>query len=312
LWSRSELVSARPILAPTFTDDKILQRFQEVGGVPRHIFANDLGFKVALAVQQRALNQLTADQAVKIARNQLDAVGSFSVNQPKSALIGYQMPEIDNGSFEKEEIVIISLCVQDFIYINYIKDLWSTILNPTFANWKIFETYTHHLMALPFVGQTLKCRVCVGFNDDRYDHLFNVTLGRCKETQLVDDITEAAKETRNVLFHSSNLQYPLIDSIYQDEKGVFHAIQASLAVEKHKANVARIKELEKAVGGSEKLNLYYFVPQQNFKRFRTDPVNPGEKGASCKILHVMVPDPNRSKSPVEEVSEISELSDNIP
>jgi hypothetical protein len=116
----------------------------------------------------------------------------------------------------------------------------------------------------------------------------------------VGDIVEAATATSNVVFYSVDPRFPLIDFIYRDGKGVFHAFQATIGND-HPAHPKDIQKLEEKVGGAENLNLYYVVPGENFDSFVTRPVNPcavrtrGTKvaSASCKIWHVQVSDPNR-------------------
>ena len=119
----------------------------------------------------------------------------------------------------------------------------------------------------------------------------------------VGNIVEAANATSNVLFHSVDPQFPLIDFIYQDGKGAFHAFQATTGL-RHSAALNHILELEKQVGGAQNLNLYYLVPGDHFDSFVTDPVNPCKvtkgESASCKIWHVRVSDPNYSEKPVPD------------
>ena len=128
-------------------------------------------------------------------------------------------------------------------------------------------------------------------------------LGGCESMRQVGDIVKAAAATSNVVFHSVNSRFPLIDFIYRDGNGFFHAFQATIGNE-HSADPKEIQKLEEKVGGAEYLNLYYLVPGENFDSFVTKPANPCDvrtrgsvptKGASasCKIWHVQVSDPNR-------------------
>jgi hypothetical protein len=56
-WTLDELLNAGSILGPKV---EIKQRFRQVGGVPRHIFATDRLYIQALDSQRNALNNLTA------------------------------------------------------------------------------------------------------------------------------------------------------------------------------------------------------------------------------------------------------------
>lgn len=95
-------------------------------------------------------------------------------------------------------------------------------------------------------------------------------LGGCKNIRQVVDIVRAAKVTPNVLFHSLNLSYELIDFLYQDDVGAFHAFQATTGM-RHSTDPVKIKQLEKDIGIENKLSIYYLVPGENFVKFRTSP-----------------------------------------
>ena len=103
-----------------------------------------------------------------------------------------------------------------------------------------------------------------------------------------------------VVFHSVKLSNRLIDFLYQDSDGHFHAFQATLA-ETHKANVDDIVNLERMLGGHRRLSLYYLVPEPRFDKFVTNPVDPRSEGARCCIYHVSIADPNSTEEePTEE------------
>jgi hypothetical protein len=126
------------------------------------------------------------------------------------------------------------------------------------------------------------CREC-DKKRKKTPHNKNLMLGGCTSFQLVLDIVQAAMETKYVLFHSVDRSYPLIDSIYQDGTGAFHAFQMTLG-QKHTANTATIRKLEERVGGWKKLNLYYLVTEVNFTGFVTDPCKARDKGVVWKVL----------------------------
>jgi hypothetical protein len=109
------------------------------------------------------------------------------------------------------------------------------------------------------------------------------------EIRFVVEIVEEAKkeENQNVLFHSVNPAYKLIDFIYRDKNGHFHAFQATIGND-HMASEKAIKNLENKVGGGENLTLYYLIPSILFDGFVTGTVEPT---AVCEIFHVLVPEP---------------------
>jgi hypothetical protein len=303
LWSFDELLNAGPFLGPKPPNEisKIVmeQHYRTFGGVPRHIFADEKCYRAALDKQRNALNVLTSHHSELIAMKKLNAVESKCTDQPKSALIGYQLSKNDlakhlkgeNILFDEKDVVVISSVVADIIYNKYIKMLWLTMLNPTFNGWMIFDIYVHNLLTAPepcnFQG-----RACVGVEDFLYSRSEQFTLGGCTNVRQVRDIIAAAKNTPNVLFHSTDPKYPLIDCIYQDNWGNFHAFQATLAG-KHKAKRNQIMVLQNKVDNQGQINLYYMVPGQNFEGFVTGPVNPClSKAVTCNIWHVSVQDPN--------------------
>ena len=65
------------------------------------------------------------------------------------------------------------------------------------------------------------------------------------KTQLVKrDIVECAMERPNVVFHSLNSRYPLIDFVYGDPSGIMHAFQATIG-KTHPCNTTQVEALEK-------------------------------------------------------------------
>ena len=163
------------------------------------------------------------------------------------------------------------------------------------GGWKIFEAYTRALMANK--AAVYHGRLCVAKkikieNNPEFSISFDKTLGGCKEIRLVLDIVKAAKKNPNVIFHSVDRSYELIDFIYQDGTGQFHAFQVTLQKD-HTADPEKIKNLEQSIGDPNKLSIYYLVPDEQFMTFVTKPVNPREGGVSCDLYHVLIPAPKK-------------------
>ena len=98
-WDLDELLMARPYMKGAVpTDEEVMARFREVGGVPRHILLNEEDFLAILHVQNAAISALTVTEATQIVQGKLDVVGSFA-NQPRSSIIGYTKPKIDGKMF---------------------------------------------------------------------------------------------------------------------------------------------------------------------------------------------------------------------
>ena len=110
LWTLHELVTARYFLARTTatkgdsqgqtTQENVVRdppldvkeiegRYRIVGGVPRHIFADNVTFENAMRLLDGALNKLSIEQARDIAHGRIDDLTTLDSDQPRSAIIGY-------------------------------------------------------------------------------------------------------------------------------------------------------------------------------------------------------------------------------
>jgi hypothetical protein len=77
VWFLEELLSARPILGPTLSEEQIRERYRQVGGVPRHVFARtQKAFEAVLSKQEMALNGLSAEQTKLLAVGKIDATNA--------------------------------------------------------------------------------------------------------------------------------------------------------------------------------------------------------------------------------------------
>jgi hypothetical protein len=121
VWTLDEVLNASSILGP---EVEIKQRHRQVGGIPRHIFADDLYFEQVLFNQRNLLKNLAVDQVKPIAKGDMDAVGTFTDKQPKSALIGYGIYKSDDRTSKMEEVIVISSAVADMLYTRFIKKVW--------------------------------------------------------------------------------------------------------------------------------------------------------------------------------------------
>jgi hypothetical protein len=101
VWELHELLHARPVVRPAMTDQQVKDRYLCVGGVPRHIFADDESFMEVLDLQSNSLNSLTDQQVTDLANLHLRSFTTFDESQPKSALIGYRVSDGDDGSFSR-------------------------------------------------------------------------------------------------------------------------------------------------------------------------------------------------------------------
>jgi hypothetical protein len=297
VWELNEILHARAVLEPTMTIKKVEGRYSEVGGVPRHIFADDKLFEQALRRQEKAVKKLTAVQVKSFASgiSALEAIveDTLDASQPKSALIGYRLAADDNGQFSNYKVEVIATHAFARIVRRFMMNMWEDLSLPSTENPRLFEIYTRYLIASQ--STTFKCRDGVGKRARRVKASCEIALGGgCTEVRLVGDIVDEAKKKKMVVFHSVDLNNELIDFLYQDSKGHFHAFQVTLA-KIHSADVGGIVDLEAKVGGHRKLTLYYLVPDSKFDKFVTDPVDPRNPpsgvGAKCSIYHVSIPKP---------------------
>jgi hypothetical protein len=296
VWELGELLQARLVLGSTVTAGEVEDRYGRVGGVPRHIFASDTSFEDALRRQDTAVKLLTAQQVKAVSvKFAVEAIveDTFEPSQPKSALIGYRISADDKGAFSIYQVEVIR---------RFMMDMWQDLLLPSASNPWLFEIYTRYLIASK--STTFTCRVGVGKRGPGRSTIERMALGGgCKEVRLVGDIVAAARKRKMVVYHSIKLSNQLIDFLYQDSDGRFHAFHATLA-KTHTANVSELLQLEERVGGPTKLSLYYLVPESRFEDFVTEPVDPrnppDKEGATCNVYHVSISDPNSTEEEREE------------
>jgi hypothetical protein len=312
VWSLEELLEARPTLNLSrerkLTIDEVTQRYREVGGVPRHVFASDDSYPELLTTQDQKIRSLTTEQVEQLVSGNADATETLRKSQPKSAVMVY-LADGDNNTFRQAIVDVISSRVAEKISTKFMINNWNAFLDGRKNGPMIFEAYMRALMvkdAAVFKSRSFGARVPCD----------TVTLGGCTEIRLVShyvaapmpdeknaisllsQLVAAAKATTaKVLFHSTSKQCPLIDFLYKDEMDHFHAFQVTHG-KSHTAQVEYIKKLEALVGDASKLSIYYVVPDFRFKEFTTepkDPTNPknGPK-ALCTIFNVEIPDPNAS------------------
>jgi hypothetical protein len=166
----------------------------------------------------------------------------------------------------------------------------------------IFESYVRNLMAETTPAEYL-WRLCVGKSDDSYkNESLPIKLGGCTSIKLAVDIIDAVKMKQNTVFHSTNNNFRLIDFIYKDNDGTYHAFQVTTGLN-HPAKQDDIINLVTTLSPA-KVCLYYAVPSNRFTTFVTTPVNPFknlEKSVqnTIKIRHLCIADPNHEQESVK-------------
>jgi Retrotransposon hot spot protein len=293
VWELHELLHARPVLRRTMSVQQVTDRYNQVGGVPRHVFGSETTFNQALAKQTEKTDGMNCEQAERIAVTKMQGLTTLDASQPQSALIGFRARQEDG--FSNYTIDVIAPRVGERLFRRLLRDMWDKLLLPGAGNPWILEAYTRYLLGTNRT-LTFRRRRGVGRNHRLRGTVESVSLGGCGEIRSTWDVVAAAVERPMVVFHPVNPAQKLIDFIYRDSEDHFHAFQVTLA-DKHSADVNHILELERQVGDPGRLSLYYMVPEFRFATFVTHPVDPrnsrrGIPRATCNIYHVAIPDPN--------------------
>ena len=293
LWELDELKEAQPYLTE-LSEEEVVRRFRLVGGVPRHIFLHKDYFAPVLQSQNVAFEALTATQAQEIVEGELDILGTFGAQQPKSALIGYTNAETQGTfPFSSRQVEIVSTSVEEKIVAKFMGDLWRRMLQEDTVGWKVFKIYCRTLMATPQVRSFLG-RLCCGYSIYDYYHELDFLLGGCSKVRLGLNIANSViNGDAMTLFHSMDPSQILFDFIYKDHNGTVHAFKATLG-KIHTVQLPLIQRLRRSLGDSS-LVVYYLVPADSFKSFVTYPSFP-ETDARTEVWHICIPNPKTEQS----------------
>ena len=291
LWTLNELITAGPKIDSGITRNEIISRYRQVGGVPGNVFTTPESLQAALVKQDEAVKELSEKQVKDIAAKNVKDLSTFASSQPRSAIMGYLVPE-ESGKplFRTCAVELLSPLVAEKVYSTHMRILWNTMISLKENGWRIFEAYCRSLMIGNVVQ--LQCRLCVGKGDKLlYNETKKIMLGGCRDVELSPNVVADAKAKKNILIQPMDPRHPLFDFMYTDSEGHVHAFQVTIA-ETHDADIEKISKLESAARKEgKKLFLYYLVPQNVFFRFTTKPVKPAIEGGCCTIYHVMIPSP---------------------
>ena len=228
---------------------------------------------------------------MRIVSGNMDSVGLFGNDSPKSAVIGIESADSKYGTFIQDKAVPISTAVAEKVYSLHIQTLWDDmVLNQRSL---VFDrTFVRYLQLWGPMRVKLieKANRTSGRLTDKpprkiggYSGIRIVPVGE-------SILTAAIKyRTANILFYSANPNYKLIDFACRDKSGRILAFQATTS-KRHEADVNEIKILEKEVG-TRGLMLYYLHPHSP-DVFRTTPPTPETQ--FCWIFHVAIPKPTEA------------------
>ena len=302
LWSYSEVLRGLPHFSPPvrLTEEQLAERYQqlpgryrEVGGVPRNLIKEEDEYKKILKTKEKAIGAVTLDHAQMIMSGNMDSVGLFDNDSPKSAVIGIALADNDNGRFTEEKPIPVSTFVAEEVFKRHIQGLWQDMVRKERP--LVFESYLRTVLTkrgyeievhnLDEKGSRTEERPNKGKprKIGGYSGIRIVPVGE-------SIVTAAIKyRTANILFYSANPNYKLIDFACRDKSGRILAFQATTS-KRHEADVNEIKILEKEVG-TRGLMLYYLHPHSP-DVFRTTPPTPETQ--FCWIFHVAIPKPTEA------------------
>jgi hypothetical protein len=82
IWTLDELLDARPIIQPNVNEHKVLWRFRQFGGIPRHMFHDSEILHRRKQIE--AIANLSVDAVRKIGLGSIDCMSTFDSTQPES------------------------------------------------------------------------------------------------------------------------------------------------------------------------------------------------------------------------------------
>jgi hypothetical protein len=292
LWTLEELLDGREGLnnyARTDLDEEeVKKRYQQVGGVPRHVFCTARRYEAVCTAQSTALARLTSDQARLLAMRQETPIGSLDSGQPKSAIIGFVQKEGDT-SFCRVKYSLVSWAIQKQVFEIHLSNVWASIFNAP-NHGPVFEGYTWMLLA---GGQekSFRTREAVGAKKRKTTPHLEVRLGGCSGVKPVWDIVVAAMDEPGVMFLPNSDQYEFIDFAYAkvDENELrVHAFQSTVS-RSHKAKAKGIENIEQSLPDGIKATVYFLVPENKYDGFTTNPAEPKSEKIDFKIVRIPHP-----------------------
>jgi DNA polymerase III delta prime subunit len=148
IWSLYELITARFCFPVHLEVVDIEDRFETVGGIPRHIFTTMEVYNDVINKQKNAINKLNADQIRSMTNEDMSSVPTFDSSEPESAIMVYKPSD---ESFEKFTCDVSSKHIFRLLVKEKIIYLWNCLLDRGGAKgattWEVFETYCQEIMS---------------------------------------------------------------------------------------------------------------------------------------------------------------------
>jgi hypothetical protein len=311
-WSLEEALQARPYFWNKISEEDLVERFNEFGGIMRHLDAPTSALLTLQNQQTQGIDALSCKQVTNIVQGCVQVLDSANDKQPKSSVLCYVSTD-----FARHTCILISSVVGERIAVNYAELVWNAMLNAKHSTQAgyIFEPFLRNQMRS---SKAYLCRRALLVSEVAQESdPREMILGGCEKIkQVVDPVLHVKDSAAGVLFHSSSDQHSLYDFIYksQDEHGItYYAINATVGLN-HTANAASILNLVKALDlkAHDSLLLIYAVPMERFQNFVLNPRNPSTADCNVRIVGIPRPSAESDASTPLTMSNFSQSSDATP
>ena len=283
-WSINELISAVPFVHRNVSNAMVTDRYRYVGGIPRHIFDinYETKFKMIMEAQDLAINALTIEEVQKIFTGGMSLVETKAEKQPRSAILAYNIPDDNDGTYLSKEVDIISDGVAMKISNKFMDGLWQSMLaNPDGFDTRIYEEYCRHIVLKSVIPANVT--IVEGKRNKTQGDCEQLFFGGCTKIQLSMDVIDSAFETENIIFYPTQKNFPLIDFLFRRDN-IYYAFQATTSREHSASGKNVFKFVQNILGKYEpniadvSVKLIYMVPNKTMDVFATIPVNPKAAG----------------------------------
>ena len=147
VWEVHELIAARKFLGSNLSEDDIKDRYEKVGGVPRHIFQNEVKYVDTLKDQKNAIHRLKKGQVQSLTLDNVTSAQTLESNLPESVIMVYKCPA---GIFSDFSVSVASRHVAQILVEKKTKFLWDVMVDQGGTRgstlWLLFEIYCQNLM----------------------------------------------------------------------------------------------------------------------------------------------------------------------
>ena len=118
LWNLTDVLSGLDGFdsAVHLSQQQLADRYRQVGGVPRNLFADTEEYQNILETQDNAVEAIESNYVPRIVSGTMDPIGHLNGGVPKSAAIGIALDQNDHGTFTKRKAVPVSAAVAEMVF----------------------------------------------------------------------------------------------------------------------------------------------------------------------------------------------------